>query len=159
MMPGLGKAVEYRRDPSPDQSRTGGGRVQLRELARESLNTVERRHVADELRCLQLVFEDRFGEVLPHGVVKETAPRPSPRALQIDDRDLAVGGRQTRSVQLLGIDHLVAPKRVLRPLSPDLNKVETMVLTARVPWLSARNSARHSTELPEPSGWTPRNPV
>jgi hypothetical protein len=41
-----------------------------------------------------LVFDGGLGNPLPHRIVKEPAPGPPARALQIDDSNLAVGGQQ-----------------------------------------------------------------
>src|SRR5262249_5392439 len=114
---------------------------------------------ADELRRQLLVFDDRLGGAVSPRVRKEPTPGSPPRALQIDDGDLAIGRRHTTAISTRRGNHFAAPKRVFRLSRPVLNSVLTMALTTMSGWSFGRNCARQITEHPEPLGFASSTPV
>ena len=59
--------------------------IRLDEMRRQGFEPVERRHIADELRCQLLVLDNGFGDAGLQRVLKKPAPRAQARTLQIDN--------------------------------------------------------------------------
>jgi hypothetical protein len=66
-------------------------------LPRQGIKSIQRLHVANELRGQLLLFDDGLGDPFPPRIGKEAIPRSPTRALQIDKSNFAVGRLQTQS--------------------------------------------------------------
>jgi hypothetical protein len=69
----------------------------LGELPRQSLKSIQRFHIANELRHQLLVFDDGLRDPFPQRICNEAIPRSPTRALQIDDSNFAGGRLQIQS--------------------------------------------------------------
>ena len=93
--------------------------VDARELPRERIETVEGVHIAKELRRETLHIGYGLSSSRRPRILRETQPRTTARALEIDCGNLAVGNGA----------HWATPKRACKLPSPVLCKVDTRSLT------------------------------
>jgi hypothetical protein len=74
----------------------------LDELPQQDLKSIQRLHIANELRRQLLLFDDGLRDPFPQRICKEAIPRSPTRALQINDSNFAVGRLQIQSFKHFG---------------------------------------------------------
>src|SRR5215471_21547515 len=79
--PRLRESMRHRGDLRLDQRGAGRLRIDLAELSRQRLQAIKCRYVADELRRQALVINNRLGDPIMPGILKEPTPGPPARAL------------------------------------------------------------------------------
>src|SRR5262245_20410376 len=95
-----------------------------------------------------------LGNAVAQRILKEPAPGSPTCAFQVDDCDIPVRHHQIFACNVESRAHLASPKRDFKLPSPVLKSVDTIARTTISGWLSGRNCARQTTELPEPRGLT-----
>src|SRR5262249_4351159 len=105
------------------------------------------------------MLDDSLGDAAPQRILQEPAPGSPTCTRQVGDCDIAVGHHQVFAGNVESGAHLASPNRDFKLASPVLKSVDTIARTTISGWLSGRNCARQTTELPVPLALTAKTPV